>query len=254
MLYIDNLNMVNPEEYLRNILFAMDTLRQDENGTVISEPILNPDVFCNDTERQLYGNIMFPQNLYIICSTVTDESRYMVPDQIKSRANIIEFGGDYIKLSREKQTPINALTGVKNEFLKSEFASGACYDEECETSLNEINNILKSCQKDFGYTIHKEIMAYYTINKKLELLTKDEAFDNCLLQRILTRINEYKDGCKNILPLIFRLCVPKGVGDYYASSFKMNRALSYPDCRYKKSAEKIILMTRRIEENGYCTF
>mgnify|MGYP003302043959 CR=1 FL=1 len=254
VLYIDDLNLVNPDEYLRYILRAMDTARTCKSGKLTSEPFFNPDVFKNDYEKETYGSITYPENLYVICSICKDETCHCVSSRIKERANIIELTSDSFKPLHGNQKKCDVLEDIGNDFLKSEFATVSHYDEKTADILNEINNILKQCGNEFGHNTANEIMLYVITNRKLKLLDEDEAFDNCISQRILTKIEGCEHKYKNILPLLFKQCVTKGVGDYYANSLKMYRALSYPDSRYKKSAGKIALITRIIEENGYCAF
>lgn len=258
VLYVSDLDFVNSDEYLREIFKIMDTARIS-NDKIISEPIFSESIFKSDKEKELYGNITFPENLYIICSVCRSDESYCVSSKIKDRANIMEILAENMEFLPKKDTDCKILTDVKNDFLKSEFLNSDNlvkndYSDTVIKNLREINKLLRYYENEFGYRTRNEIVTYLMVNSKYKLLSNDDAFDNCLVQRILTKIEGSDQGLKSILSLLFKQCVTKGVGDYYANSLKMYRALSYPDCRYKKSAEKIMLMTRRFETSGYCSF
>jgi len=258
ILYIDKINYVNPDEYLREILKLINTARRNAKGELISESVFDKSIFRTEQEKEIYGNVMLPENLYIICSTCISNESHVISEELKRTANTIEITAGNFDITGKKEKNCKNLTDVKNEFLKPEFLGESClpendFTETIVSNLTEINRLLRFYGKGFGIRTVNDIAAYLLTNSKYKLLTNDEAIDNCLLQKILPLIEGCEQGYKNILSLLFKQCVTKGVGDYYANSLKMLRALSYPNCRYKKSAEKIMLMTRRFEERGYCT-
>jgi hypothetical protein len=83
--------------------------------------------------------------------------------------------------------------------------------------------------------------------------------DNELMQKILPRIQGSSASVKAMLCELFKLCA----GDYdgYQAqsdnvSDKMKKALNDADrkIKYRHSAEKIELMTRRFEEDGFTSY
>lgn len=251
-IYLDNMNMSNPEFYLSPLLNALDTRKYADDNTITSEPML-PGVYF---ENKL---LTYPQNLYIVGAFTPDDPYYDLPPKIKDRASIIEMGISDIGLITSRSTNMPKQLEARNELFKSEYINAFDSEEDeymkiTASVLRDINKSLKFIKREIGYRTRDEILFYLLINKKYGILPKDEAFDNMIMQRILTRIGGDETYIKTILSTMFKICVPRGVGDYCANSLKMFRALSYLECRYPKSAEKITFMTRRHEEHGNCTF
>ncbi len=234
-LYLDSINLINPETYLSHLLFAMDTRN------------LPPD-----------GNLTFPSNLYIVGSLVLDYDAFPLSMTIKDRANIIEMPPCDMLSFIKKETPQKPVC-VKNEFLMQKYI--APIDSEKDEYLKitssvfaQINKSLRFLNREISYRTRNEILIYLILNKEYELLDEAEAFDNILIQRIIPRVDGSEAYVKTILSLFYKICVPKGIGDYSSNSLKMFRALSSPDCRYPKTAEKITYMTKNYEDKGYCSF
>ena len=104
-----------------------------------------------------------------------------------------------------------------------------------------------------------EIVFYLLNNKKHDLIAENAAMDNELMQKILPRIQGSSGSVKAMLCELFKLCA----GDYdgYQAqsdnvSDKMKKALNDADrkIKYRHSAEKIELMTRRFEEDGFTSY
>ena len=102
-----------------------------------------------------------------------------------------------------------------------------------------------------------EITFYMLNNKNAELLSRDEAFDNEIMQKILPRIQGSSAAVKNMLCELFKRCA--GEYESYQTesddiSSKMFKAAQKAECKYKKSAEKIAYMVRRFEEDGFTAY
>lgn len=108
-----------------------------------------------------------------------------------------------------------------------------------------------------GYRVRDEICFYMLNNKKAGLLPKNEAMDNEIMQKILPRIQSSSAAVREMLCELFKLCATdytQKTGD--RDSEKMTRALSDPSlpCTYKTSAEKIVMMIRRFEDDGFTSY
>ncbi|MCF0129128.1 MAG: DUF3578 domain-containing protein, partial [Pseudobutyrivibrio sp.] len=109
-----------------------------------------------------------------------------------------------------------------------------------------------------GYRVRDEIVFYMLNNKKAgNLLTRNQAFDNEIMQKILPRIQGSSASVKTMLCELFKVCA----GDYegYQTenddvSSKMLAATKKETCKYKESAKKIAYMVRRFEEDGFTTY
>lgn len=154
---------------------------------------------------------------------------------------------------------------LNNTFLKTEYLMlNECASESEAINaycleLQSINRILQKSSAHVGYRVRDEIVFYLLNNKKYDLLPEDEAMDNELMQKILPRIQGSSASVKAMLCELFQHCA--GNYDSYQVqsdnvSDKMRKALNDAGrkIKYRRSAEKIMLMTRRLEEDGFTSY
>lgn len=265
-LCLDEMNLARVEYYLSDILSVIET-RDFVGGTIQSDPLVSDTYYGTDTSAAgRYGTVRLPENLYIIGTVNMDETTFPFSRKVLDRANTIEFSyvdlmPNFDELPREMPQAMN----LNNAFLKTEYLLlGQCADES-ETvngyclELQRVNRILQKVSTHVGYRVRDEIVFYLLSNKKHDLLTENEAMDNELMQKILPRIQGSSASVKAMLCELFKFCA----GDYdgYQAqsdniSDKMRKALNDADrkIKYRHSAEKIELMTRRFEEDGFTSY
>lgn len=154
---------------------------------------------------------------------------------------------------------------LPNEFLRSEYlllvrdcAEDAPYVGEICSILQEINGILLEANAHVGYRVRDEVVFYMLNNEHAEgLISKDQAMDNEIMQKILPRIQGSSASVKTMLCKLFAVCAAdhnQKSGE--TDSEKMRKILKDEGviCRYKKSAEKIEMMVRRFEEDGFTSY
>ena len=129
--------------------------------------------------------------------------------------------------------------------------------EVCK-ELQAINEILSKANAHVGYRVRDEIV-FYMLNNKVEdeLLTYDEAFDNEIMQKILPRIQGSSVSIINMLCELFKICaLDQNQKNGDTASERMRKVLSDASikCKYRKSAEKLELMVRRFEEDGFTSY
>lgn len=262
-LCLDEMNLARVEYYLSDILSVMET-RDFHNSTIETAPLISDTYYGADTTaREKYGEVKLPENLYIIGTVNMDETTFPFSRKVLDRANTIEFS--YVDLMPQWTIPIAPVNtlNLPNSFLKTEYLLLAqCFDEteavgEYCSELQDINQILQKANAHVGYRVRDEIVFYLLNNKKADLLSEDEAMDHEIMQKILPRIQGSSAAIKDMLCELFEHCA----GDYsgYQTedddiSAKMLRAVQDPDCKYKKSAEKIAFMVRRYEEDGFTSY
>jgi len=260
ILCLDEMNLARVEYYFSDFLSIIET-RRFENGIIISDPLVNKNVYgASEEAHHKFGELRFPENLYIIGTVNMDETTFPFSRKVLDRANTIEFS--YVDLipSENSQEEIPALAIISNDFLKSEYIQlSHCDDKDyvikiC-TELQQINEILKIAEAHVGYRIRDEICFYMFNNKKYELLPENEAFDYSILQKILPRIQGSNSALKNMLIELFKYCA----GDYTGLSGsdtyeQMQNYINNNQCRYRKSACKIAFMVRRFEEDGFTSY
>ena len=264
-LCLDEMNLARVEYYLSDILSVIET-RDFVGNTIQSDPLVPNTYYGSDVAAAgRYGTIRLPENLYIIGTVNMDETTFPFSRKVLDRANTIEFS--YVDLMPNfDQAPddIQAMD-LSNAFLKTEYLLLNQCAEEQETvntyclELQKINQILQKANAHVGYRVRDEIVFYLLNNKKHDLLADNDAMDNELMQKILPRIQGSSSSVKTMLCDLFKLCA----GDYdgYNAqndniSEKMRKVLNDKDrqIKYRHSAEKIELMTRRFEEDGFTSY
>ena len=262
-LCLDEMNLARVEYYLSDILSVIET-RDFADGKVVSDILVPKAYFGGDDEAFMrYGKLRLPENLYIIGTVNMDETTFPFSRKVLDRANTIELS--YVDMvAKVPLSDEEPQLDLPNSFLKTEYLIlKQCFNEEvvknCCEELQEINQILKKATAHVGYRVRDEIAFYLLNNKKYELLSPEVAMDNELMQKILPRIHGSGEAVKTMLCELFRHCA----GDYDGylmqsdnASDKMKKALNDIDrkIKYRRSAEKIELMTRRFEEDGFTSY
>lgn len=262
-LCLDEMNLARVEYYLSDILSVIET-RGYKEGRVTTDPLVSEHYYGTDAGAlEKYGEIRIPENLYIVGTVNMDETTFPFSRKVLDRANTIEFSTvDFLSapaISLNEVQPMN----LGNDFMKADYvffsqcASEEAYINEFCVELQEINKILEKANAHVGYRVRDEIAFYMLNNKNAELLNRNEAFDNEIMQKILPRIQGSSAAVKNMLCELFKRCA--GEYESYQTesddiSSKMFKAAQKSDCRYRKSAEKIAFMVRRFEEDGFTAY
>lgn len=265
-LCLDEMNLARVEYYLSDVLSVIET-RDFVGATIQSDPLVSDTYYGSDlVAAGRYGTVRLPENLYIVGTVNMDETTFPFSRKVLDRANTIEFSSvdlipNFDELPREAPQAMN----LSNAFLKTEYLLlGQCVSErEAVNSycfeLQKINRVLQKASAHVGYRVRDEIVFYLLNNKKHDLIAENAAMDNELMQKILPRIQGSSASVKAMLCELFKLCA----GDYdgYQTqsdnvSDKMKKALNDADrkIKYRHSAEKIELMTRRFEEDGFTSY
>lgn len=265
-LCLDEMNLARVEYYLSDILSVIET-RDLADGKIPSDPLVTDTYYGPDTAAtKRYGTILFPESLYIIGTVNMDETTFPFSRKVLDRANTIEFS--YVDLIPDfeaffPETPRSLI--LKNSFLKTEYLLLSQCAEESEAvtgyclELQKINGILQKANTHVGYRVRDEIVFYLLNNKRSNLLPEDQAMDNELMQKILPRVQGSSVSVKAMLCELFKVCAGDYDGYQVQSdhvSDKMRKALHDTDrkIKYRHSAEKIELMIRRFEEDGFTSY
>lgn len=259
ILCLDEMNLARVEYYFSDFLSIMET-RRFENGVIVSDPLVNENVYGASEAYLEFGKLGFPENLYIIGTVNMDETTFPFSRKVLDRANTIEFSYVDLVPGESSLEEVSALADIDNDFLKSEYILlSHCDDRDyiikiC-TELQKINEILKIAEAHVGYRIRDEICFYMLNNKKYNLLHEDEAFDYEILQKVLPRIQGSNSTLKDMLIEMFKYCA----GDYTGLSGsdtyeQMQNYINNNQCKYKRSASKIAFMVRRFEEDGFTSY
>lgn len=264
-LCLDEMNLARVEYYLSDILSVIET-RDFIDGKIVSAPLVSEFYYGADQNAAgKYGVVRLPENLYLIGTVNMDETTFPFSRKVLDRANTIEFSYvdlmPVINVDNESYSALN----LDNSFLKTEYLLlNECFDSFDDiqlycAELQSINKILQQANAHIGYRVRDELIFYLVNNKKYGLLAENEAFDNGLMQKILPRIQGSSAAVKSMLSDLFKHCAGDFSGYSEQSdnlSNRMHAVLkeSGRSIKYRKSAEKIELMTRRLEEDGFTSY
>jgi MoxR-like ATPase len=238
---LDEMNLARVEYYFSDILSVMES-REKKNGTIIS--------------LSLFKDLIFPENVYIIGTVNMDETTHPFSKKVLDRANTIEFNRvnlDFLDFLRT----INHVESIHlhNHSLVSSYIHLKdvynVYSDlvvKASQKLVEINNILKTIGAHVGYRVRDEICFYLAYNQQGELMTFEEAFDNCILQKILPRISGSDSRVERLLKNLFTLFTHR---DYSEEPEIDEESISM--AIYPKSARKVYEMLGRLED-GFTSF
>ena len=241
ILCLDEINLARVEYYMSDILSVIETRKLDNNHKITSEKTLIGENTCgyNDGEN-LYGEIKFPANLYIIGTVNMDETTFPFSRKVLDRANTIELS--YVDLLAMPPFEKNITTAqiLTNDFLVSEYITlNDCavgdkeYIETICTKLQRINNILETANAHIGYRVRDEIVFYMLYNSEYELLDENIAFDNQIMQKILPRIQGGNESVRKMLDELLNVCKSE---------------------KYEASIKKINFMIKRYDEDGFTSY
>ena len=262
ILCLDEMNLARVEYYLSDFLSVLET-REMRNGNIRSAPLFTREKYGSDQiSAEKYGELYFPENLYLIGTVNMDETTFPFSKKVLDRANIIEFSDVDLNPSLTETEQDAAPLSLPNSFLRSNYlilkqcAGEAEYVISICSEMQKLNDVLKKANLHVGYRVRDEIVFYMLNNREAEgLLTEDEAMDFEIMQKILPRIQGSSAAVKDVLCGLFKYCaadLTQFTGD--RDSEKMEKARKQVQCCYPKSAEKLELMTRRVEEDGFTSY
>lgn len=242
---LDEMNLARVEYYLSDYLSLIES-REQIDDEIITDPVFNKGYFLGESE---YEALYIPENLYIIGTVNMDDTTFAFSRKVLDRANTIEFSQVFLE-SLEFSNIVSSVLELDNTFLKTTFLNikQALHQDEgyvktLNTKVIEINEILKSGNKHFGYRVRDEIIFYMLENKIAGLLDEDTAMDYQMMQKILPTISGSDRRIKEILIRLYNICnVSKPI---YDSPNYLEDAENFMDqARYQRSAQKIIEMLR----------
>lgn len=120
ILCLDEMNLARVEYYFSDFLSIMET-RRFENGVIVSDPLVNENVYGASEAYLEFGKLGFPENLYIIGTVNMDETTFPFSRKVLDRANTIEFSYVDLVPGESSLEEVSALADIDNDFLKSEY-------------------------------------------------------------------------------------------------------------------------------------
>lgn len=168
----------SPADYLRLLLEGL-------NGS--KEAFLNREAFGADiTAYREYGNLVFPDNLYIIATVNAGPGSFPVPARVVDSGNVISMPAVEIGVFPDYGSPAGDSDWENSAFKIHSQAKGLPEIlERLMQLLNGVQQLLSEHDCPMGYRGKNEILAF-GINSGAEgLFTELEVIDLAIRQRIL---------------------------------------------------------------------
>ncbi|WP_249336526.1 McrB family protein [Sporosarcina sp. Marseille-Q4063] len=240
---LDEMNLARVEYYFSDVLSVMESRKRD--GDRITTSYLLDKKFIGHSLR-------LPENLYIIGTVNMDETTHPFSKKVLDRANTIEFNEIYLENFDflgdqelvEMQRISNKQLAANYISLKDVYSTHRQLIEDISRRLSEINDLLEPLNAHIGYRVRDEICFYMVHNTNMGLLEEYEAFDYCLMQKILPRITGSDGRIDKLLNDLFEWLsdVPYDAENVLVSS------------KYPRSAKKVAEMLRRYHLDGFTSF
>lgn len=241
---LDEMNLARVEYYLSEFLSIMESRRIDEDGEVVSSTL----VTTND------GAFSLPNNLYIIGTVNMDETTHPFSKKVLDRANTIEFNEirlNHFAMFEQDEEEVAAVRVGNDQFeskylyLKQAYAQNKALVQKISVQLEKINEQLQMIYAQVGYRVRDEICFYMLYNDEMQLLSEEEAFDFCVMQKILPRISGADSTVEDLLKNLYE----QFAGEVYEKDQAVSESAPYP-----RSAKKVAEMLNRLYKDGFTSF
>lgn len=240
---LDEMNLARVEYYFSDVLSIMESRKKDG------------DTYTSSTLIEIENEkLILPNNLYIIGTVNMDETTHPFSKKVLDRANTIEF--NEIDLNNfsflENTEPVEPIQLANSSIEAGYVQLKDCYEsnknivEYVSDELTTINKIIEPLNAHVGYRVRDEICFYMIYNDEGSLFERDEAFDYCLMQKILPRLAGSGLKMRTVLEQLFE----HFTGNEYTDSETFNML----EDRYPLSVKKVHDMLGRLGDEGFTSF
>lgn len=72
---LDEMNLARVEHYFSDLLSVLETQEWD-NQRIVTTPLIHRDSLQNESDKEVYGNLHLPDNVYIVGTVNMDETTH----------------------------------------------------------------------------------------------------------------------------------------------------------------------------------
>jgi MoxR-like ATPase len=242
---LDEMNLARVEYYFSDILSVMES-RKWENGEIVSSTLLSSDIYGED--------VTLPNNLYIIGTVNMDETTHPFSKKVLDRANTIEFNrvnlGNLAFLTELEEVEPKVIGqdrfASKYLHLKDVYKENKEIVARATDELVRINESLQLINAHVGYRVRDEICFYLAYNENSNLMKFENAFDHCILQKILPRIAGSDTRVEQLLRGLYSL--------FANQDYEEDGQNDIQNAKYPRSAAKGAEMLGRLRNDGFTSF
>ena len=262
---LDEMNLARVEHYFSDVLSIIET-RERVEGRIITQALVpESELLKGHSQNQSLLGIGIPDNLYLVGTVNMDETTHPFSRKVLDRANAIEMNEVHLDWPPAGEE-VEALSEVYNDFLRAPYVHLRDIPEELKPQLSramrllkDINKVLKQADLQFGYRVRDEL-AFYLLNRYeiRELISEQEALDFQIVQKILPRIYGSSRRVGEVLKELIALFMPQSASINPSMKYEaLAKQIGNPKkggIRFPRTIEKLLLMTRRYEEDGFTSF
>ncbi|MBB6672272.1 MrcB family domain-containing protein [Cohnella nanjingensis] len=262
---LDEMNLARVEHYFSDMLSILET-QQRRGDRIITDVLIRSSSLGNSEDQAKYGQLHIPDNVYMIGTVNMDETTHPFSKKVLDRANTIEF--NYIRLDQfpTERSADGMAYPAPNAFLHSDYLQllevyaepNKDLIEDATRELVRISNILETIHCHVGFRIRDAVCFYLIYNEQHGLMSRDEAFDFQLLQKVLPRIQGSNQAVKRVLLQLLEIALGtrlnKAELEEDASALWVDLSNRVETAKYPQSARKILFMLRRLEEDGFTSY
>ena len=130
-------------------------------------------------------------------------------------------------------------------YLKQAYGDNKALVQKVSAQLEKINEQLQTIYAQVGYRVRDEVCFYMLYNDEMKLLSEEQAFDFCLMQKILPRISGADSTVQDLLMNLYE----QFAGEPYDEEKEVSASATYP-----RSAKKVAEMLKRLYKDGVTSF
>lgn len=185
---LDEMNLAPVEQYLADVLSAMEEQRTTTSGVPIQlySPAAEPS-----NREEWPPSILFPENLFLIGTVNVDETTRPLSERVLDRANVLQLS-TAVDASHHEVSRVQALNeprwrvrmGDWEEIVRAES------DDRHHEFLVEIAEQLAVVRIGMGIRSHLEIERFCA--NAVGILDDEDALDFALMQRVIPKIRGFK--------------------------------------------------------------
>jgi energy-coupling factor transporter ATP-binding protein EcfA2 len=258
---LDEMNLARVEHYFSDFLSIIET-REFKEGKILTDVIIRDDALKSTNDKQKYGDLRWPENLFLIGTVNMDETTHAFSRKVLDRANSIEMNSIDLNWINPGKNKINTLDNSSLDLFYTEYVESKQLSHEEKEAikedmdvLSEINVVLKKADLHFAYRVRDEIAFYLILNKKYNIMEDAIALDFQLMQKVLPRIHGSSRRVYQVLVGLLSILTGKNFFDVdYEVSEIQKEVGAYKNYEYPKSIEKLMFMLERFDEDRFTSF
>lgn len=185
---LDEMNLAPVEQYLADVLSAMEEQRTSTAGVPIQlySPAATPT-----NAQEWPASILFPDNLFLLGTVNVDETTRPLSDRVLDRANVLQLSSS-IDGSHHESLRAEAVREPRWRVRMGEWASIVQAEPFSghHEFLIEVGEVLTTMRIGLGIRSHLEIERFCANSR--DVLGEEAALDHALLQRVIPKVRGFK--------------------------------------------------------------